>query len=371
VSRRHVTARPGVIGSLNPTRPPALVISDLHMPDVDGWQFCRLLRSSAYEPFNRVPFLVVSATYAGPETESLTRDAGADAFMCAPVAAEPFLHLVERLVESLLSRQRTTICVMTTTDPDPGLAMRWVRLGASAYLRRPFQAEALIELCASVRRERALFRLQDLRLENERLTPNAQSALEETARAANGARHLLRQLLAFGRKKPCDLAADDLGVIVRAFSNQMGRTVRDNTALRVTAQTTPLPVMADVGQIEQVILNLVLNAQDAMPDGGLLTVETDSVALEREVLSFQGTRICPGEYARLSVTDTGSGIDAATQARLFEPFFSTKGEHGTGLGLASVLEIVTRHGGAVCLHSQPGVGTRFEIYLPTASPGGN
>jgi hypothetical protein len=191
--------------------------------------------------------------------------------------------------------------------------------------------------------------------------------LVEILSAAGRAARLTKQLLAFSRRQVMDFQFVDLNEVLRGMQAMLARILGGDIA--VTLDLTPdVPrILADTGQLEQVVMNLAVNARDAMPDGGRLTLSTAVARLTaaaRVQLGIEGdTRI----WTTLQVRDTGSGMDAGTLARVFEPFFTTKAAGaGTGLGLATVYGIVKQSGGAVAARSQPGAGTTFTLYLPAA-----
>ena len=188
--------------------------------------------------------------------------------------------------------------------------------------------------------------------------------IELIQRTAGRAADLTRQLLAFSRKQVLEPVVLDLGAVTTDMKDMLGRLIGEDIALL----TTPTPglgrVKADRGQIEQVIMNLAVNARDAMPQGGRLIVETTNIDLDDEyVRRHVGAR--PGPHVMLAVSDTGSGIPHEIQSQIFEPFFTTKEQgKGTGLGLATVYGIVKQSGGYIEVDSEPGQGTTFRVYLP-------
>ena len=183
--------------------------------------------------------------------------------------------------------------------------------------------------------------------------------------AGQQAKELTSQLLAFARKQALDMKPLALGSQVSGFAPVLRRMLRENVTLDMSIEQDSRLIQADATQIRQVLLNLISNAQDAMPDGGKLTIRVRLVVLGEDP-SYGDQSLAPGAYLELSVTDSGVGIDAATQARIFEPFFTTKSaEAGTGLGLAMVYGCVRQHGGRIRCTSLPGCGTTFTLLFPT------
>jgi len=184
------------------------------------------------------------------------------------------------------------------------------------------------------------------------------------AKAVDHAANLTRQLLAFSRRQVMQPRVMDLNDSVRGVEQILGRVLGSSVQVTTHLDLTLGMVNADPGQIEQVLMNLALNARDAMPQGGRLRIETSNATLDSTYMKQHGAAE-PGDYVMVAVRDTGTGMDRETQARIFEPFFTTKESgKGTGLGLAMVYGIVKQSGGYVWVYSEPGQGTTFKVYLP-------
>jgi len=189
-------------------------------------------------------------------------------------------------------------------------------------------------------------------------------SIEEIHKAGERAAGLTRQLLAFSRKQMLQPRVLDLNRVVRDLQPMLERLMGDDVEVRVALEAASGVVRADPHQLEQVIMNLAVNARDAMPDGGWLLMETAAVNLDAGYTQSH-TGMSAGSYVMLAVSDGGVGMDEATRQRIFEPFFTTKpAGHGTGLGLSMVQGIVAQSGGHVTVYSEPGQGTTFKIYLP-------
>ncbi|MBA3391461.1 MAG: hypothetical protein H0T89_02400 [Deltaproteobacteria bacterium] len=186
--------------------------------------------------------------------------------------------------------------------------------------------------------------------------------------ASERAAVITRQLLAVSRRSVVAPPAIDLGATLAGIIPMLNRLI--DARIAIVVHQRPIPhVLADPGEVTQVLMNLVVNARDAMPDGGRITIETELLVVDDDGAATGGLRA--GRYGVLAVTDTGTGMDAATQRKMFDPFFTTKEiGKGTGLGLSIVHRIVARAGGAIAVSSKPGHGTTFRITLPVVTAGG-
>ncbi len=189
-------------------------------------------------------------------------------------------------------------------------------------------------------------------------------AIKQIADAGRRGAALTRQLLSFSRRQPVHRERQDLNAVLAAAEPMLRRLLGEDIDLQISLGEGVHPVLIDAGYVDQIVMNLAMNARDAMPEGGRLRLETSNVDLDAEyALVHPHTE--PGPYACISVMDSGTGIDEATRQRMFEPYFTTKGPgQGTGLGLSTVYGIVSQHGGSIDVVSEPGAGATFKVHLP-------
>jgi two-component system cell cycle sensor histidine kinase/response regulator CckA len=203
-----------------------------------------------------------------------------------------------------------------------------------------------------------------LLLRNTHLDDQTKGLIEEIGKAGERAASLTRQLLAFSRKQVVEFKVLDLNAVLTDTEKMLRRLISEDVSLTTVLAPNLGKVKADSGQVEQIIINLAVNARDAMPRGGKLTIETANIELD---VGYAGTHVeVPrGQYVLLAISDTGCGMTEEVRARVFEPFFTTKDPgKGTGLGLATVYGIVKQSGGSIGVYSVPGQGTTFKVYLP-------
>jgi len=235
-------------------------------------------------------------------------------------------------------------------------------------LRQAQKFEAIGQLAGGVAHDfnnvvGAILGWTELGLEQNRANPQVSERFSRIREQAERAAALTRELLAFARRQVLQPRAVDINSITSGLVSFLDKVIGKDIELKVITAAVDA-VKADPTQLEQVLMNLCLNARDAMPDGGRLLIETEMVELDDSYCRFY-PYVTPGRYAVLSVSDTGTGMDSETRERIFEPFFTTKERgKGTGMGLATAYGIVKQHGGFIHVYSEPGQGTLFRVYLP-------
>jgi two-component system cell cycle sensor histidine kinase/response regulator CckA len=322
-----------------------LVLSDWTMPSFSGDAALEVLNTEGIE----VPFIIVSGTVTEELAVKAMRSGARDWVLKGKLAR--LLPAISRELAESAERKQVAEALRLSEE----------------RLRQTQRLDAIGGLAAGVAHDfnnvlAVIIGHADLLLHELAGSDANRESVEEIRGAASRAADLTRQLLAFSRQQILQPQRTDLSGIVGGMAKMLRRLIGEDVTLAIVAPSALGPVLVDPGQMEQVVLNLAVNARDAMPLGGALTIETADVQLDEA--SAEGD-VKPGSYVTLSVTDTGTGMDAATQARIFEPFFTTKEPgRGTGLGLATVFGIVQQSGGTISTVSVPGRGTTFRVYLP-------
>jgi two-component system cell cycle sensor histidine kinase/response regulator CckA len=346
---RRIESRPAFTSALTEGEVD-LILAEFILPWLDGQSALELARTLASD----VPVIFVSATLQGKQSiEQLYRGATD----CIPK------NELDRLVPSVRRILR---------EQQERAARAWAEsalLESEAQFRQVQKLEAVGRLAGGLAHDfnnlLTIIMGQSQVLLSE-MDPNdpLRSRVEEMHKAGDRARILIRQLLTFSRKQPSQAKVLSLNTVLVDFEPMLGRLIGDDIQLTLRPSVDDLKVKTDPAWLEQVVMNLVVNAKDAMPEGGKLTIETTGVDLDHAPL-YHISPITPGAYVRLSVADSGSGMTPEVQSHVFEPFFTTKEEgKGTGLGLSTVFGIVTQSGGGLDVTSKIGEGTRFDVYLP-------
>ncbi len=320
-----------------------IVIGDYNLPGFSGAAALAVLRQS--EP--DVPFLFVSGTI-GEDLAVAAMKSGANDYVMKD-NLKRLVPAIERELREASSRRE--------------------RQRLEEQLRLSQRLEAVGRLAGGVAHDfnnlltvvsgRCEFLFQSLAPSDPRR--EEVTAIQDAVERASG---LTRQLLAFGRQQVVEMRAHELNQIVSGMELLLRRSIGEDIEVQSKLSPSAGAVLADRSQLEQLVLNLVVNARDAMPEGGRLTIETAAFEMDD---SYVGTHLpsTPGLYALLSVSDSGVGMDAETQGRIFEPYFTTKpAGKGSGLGLAMVYGIVKQSGGFIWVYSEPGLGTTIKVYLP-------
>ncbi len=380
--------------------PPHLVVSDILMPVMDGYTLCR--EWMADPGLCHIPFIFYTATYTDPRDRQLGYELGAEAYLTKPSEPEDFLAAVlpilardphpkatcrpstppestmTRYSEALVRRLEDKMAELEETNRrlKEEIAERErvesALLASAEQLRQAQKMEALGQLAGGIAHDfnnqlTTISGYSELLLSRPELASSP--VLDEVAeimRAAQRASALTRRILAFSRRQTWQPVVVCLNQVVSGMRNLLNRTLGGHIAIECHLDPHVAPVEIDVHQFEQVLTNLALNARDAMPEGGTLTLRTRAVDLEEDFCRHH-QEFQPGPAVLLEVSDTGCGMEPGVVERLGEPFFTTKPPgKGTGLGLTTVLNTLREARGCLQAHSQPGSGSLFEIFLPPA-----
>jgi len=342
---RHVSSEAEMVQALESRFD--IAVSDFSVGDFGALQALRIIQERGLD----LPLIVVSGKAEDSEVLAALKAGAAD-------------HLTRR---NLLRLNAAVERELT------GVRMRRERVRLEEQFRQSQKMEAVGRLAGGVAHDfnnllTVITGYSDMLLASRDLKETQRTALEEIRRSAERGGALTHQLLAFSRRQPLEARSVRLNDLVMQLQKLLRRLIGEDIELVTIPAAAEDCVEADPGRLEQVIMNLVVNARDAMPRGGTLTIETAVVHLD-ESFSAKRLGVRPGKHVVIAISDTGIGMDEKTQSHLFEPFFTTKSAgQGTGLGLATAYGIIRQSGGAIAFQSELGKGTTARIYLPVAEP---
>ena len=379
------------------TEPPDLIVSDILMPVMDGYALCKVWRSD--DRLKAIPFIFYTATFVEKKDEALALGLGADCFVIKPQEPESLMGTIRQVLADCSGKNS---CAETGDDEgellkeynealfrklekkmsELELAHQELELAHMELQQKMVDQKRLEEQLRQVQKMEAIGRFSagiahDLNniltvivgfgtvIQMKMASGDPQrDKIDHVLAAADRAANLTRSLLTFSRKQEMSLHPVDLKCCIRNVETFLCRIIGQDIKLELILSEQDTTVLADGGQMEQVLMNLATNARDAMPKGGTLTIATESAELDDQFIQMHGFGI-PGRYVLLTIADNGSGMDHTICQRIFEPFFTTKESgRGTGLGLSIIYGIITQHNGYIHVYSEPGRGTTFKILLP-------
>jgi signal transduction histidine kinase len=354
-------------------RRPNLVLADVMMPEMDGFELLREIRA---DPGLRdIPVILLSAR-AGEESRVEGMEAGADDYLVKPFAARELIARVRANLDLARVRSEANAALRELNE---SLAQRVEaevaeRMRAEEALRQAQKMEAIGHLTGGVAHDFnnllqiVLGNLDSLKRRIDGSVMPSRSevgrAVENAMRGAERAASLMQRLLAFSRRQPLEPRPVDVNRLVTSMSELLRRTLGESIAIETVLGGGLWRIFADPGQLESAIVNLAVNARDAMPAGGKLTIESANAHLD-DAYATEHQEVQAGQYVMLAISDTGTGMTKEVIASAFDPFFTTKDVgQGTGLGLSQVYGFVKQSNGHVKIYSEPGDGTTLRVYLP-------
>jgi two-component system, cell cycle sensor histidine kinase and response regulator CckA len=325
--------------------PPAVALVDLRLPDMDGTEVVRQLRA-----LSELTETVILTGHASVDSAVQALRQHSTDYLVKPVSPEHLLNTIERAGERV-RRRRAEEALRQSEESSRKLERELVQAQ---------KMESIGRLAGGIAHDfnnllTAILGFSEMLLEETTVTSSHRRDLEAIQKAASHGASLTRQLLAFSRRQVMELTVIDIAELVRGLEPILRRLLGEDVETTISCDTDVRKVKVDRGQLEQVVMNLSVNARDAMPEGGALAIEVKNVEID-------------GPHVMIAVRDTGVGMDPATRARIFEPFFTTKEiGKGTGLGLSTVYGIIKQSNGHIEVDSELGQGTTFKVYLPAVA----